>query len=140
MSTREDILARLSIVASGLPGIVTGLRNSNAVADSQCPAIVVFDADEIANEQDPTNRPTRTPRRVLMTPEILIKVVGVPESVGTAMNAILSDLQDAVVADAALIALVKDGEIRYMGCATQLAIGRAMIGEMGVSFSFNYMI
>lgn len=140
MSVREDILARLTVVAAGLPGIATALRNSNATSDTNLPAIIVYDADEVADERDPPSRPTRTPRRVSMTPEILIKVVGVPESIGTAMNEILAELQTAVVADAALIALVKDGEIRYMGCATQLAIGRAMIGEMGVSFSFTYIL
>ena len=140
MSVREDILARLAVVASGVSGIVSGLRNSTANADTQLPAIIVYDADEVADERDPPSRPTRTPRRVSMTPEILIKVVGVPESVGTTMNAILAELQTSVMADATLIDLVKDGEIRYMGCATQLAIGRAMVGEMGVSFSFIYIL
>lgn len=140
MSTREDILARLTIVASGVSGIATALRNSDATADTQLPAIIVYDADEVADERDLASRPTRTPRRVSMTPEILIKVVGVPETVGTTMNSILAELQTAVVTDATLIALVKDGEIRYMGCATQLAIGRAMIGDMGVSFAFHYIL
>lgn len=140
MSTREDILARLTVVASGVSGIVTALRNSTVDSDTKLPAIIVFDADEVADERDPASRPTRTPRRVTMTPELLIKVIAVPETVGTTMNAILAELQTAVVTDATLIDLVKDGEIRYMGCATQLAIGRAMVGEMGVSFSFHYVL
>jgi hypothetical protein len=140
MSKREDILARLAVVTAGLPGIVMAARNSSPVSDSQCPAIVVYDADEQANENDPRSRPSNAPRRVDMTPEILIKVVGTPESVGTEMNAILDALQTAIVTDAILIELTMDGTIRYMGCATQLAVGRAMSGEMGVLFTFTYRL
>jgi hypothetical protein len=32
------------------------------------------------------------------------------------------------------------GEVRYEGCATALARGRSMEGEMGVSFSFTYVL
>ena len=140
MSVREDILARLTAVAAGVSGISAALRNSTAAADTSLPVIIVYDADEQAFERDPPSRPTRTPRRVSMTPEILIKVVGVPETVGTTMNAILAELQTAVVTDATLIELVKDGEIRYLGCATQLTIARAMSGDMGASFGFTYIL
>ena len=139
MSVREDILARLTAVASGITGVATVLRNSEAPADTQLPAIIVYDADEMANERDPPSRPTLTPRRVTMTPQILIKVVGVPETVGTTLNDFLDLVHDTVLTDATLIALVKDGDIRYMGCATQFAIGRAMIAEMGVTFAFTYI-
>ena len=36
--------------------------------------------------------------------------------------------------------LAFDGDIRYEGCATALARGRSMEGEMGVSFSFTYVL
>ena len=140
MSVREDILARLVVVVSGISGVVTVLRNSPAPSDTQLPALIVFDGDEQANDRDPTSRPTRSPRRITMTPEILIKVVTVPETVGTTLNDILEELQIAVTTDAALIDLVKDGEIRYMGCATQLAIARAIIGELGATFAFTYIL
>lgn len=140
MSTREDILARLTVVASGISGVVTVLRNSTASSDTQLPALIVFDGDEVANDRDPTSRPTRSPRRITMTPEILIKVVTVPETVGTTMNDILEELQIAVTTDPTLIDLVKDGEIRYLGCATQLTIARAMSGDMGASFAFTYIL
>ena len=141
MSVREDILARLGVVASNVAGVVTTARNSDGVSDSQCPAIIIYDADEQADEQDPPSRPANAPRRVSMSPEILVKVVSTPESVGSEMNNILAALQRAVMTDATLLALTAEGRgIRYMGCATQLKIARAMSGDMGVSFMFTYYL
>ena len=33
-----------------------------------------------------------------------------------------------------------NGDIRYEGCATALARGRMMEGEMGLSFTFTYVL
>ena len=138
---RELILARLTVTGATVAGVVTCLRNASSIADTQCPAVVIYDADEIADQNDTPSRPVNAPRRVGMQPEILIKVAGVPEAVGAEMNAIRAALVKAILSDATLIAMTADARgIRYDGCATRLALGRSMEGEMGVSFTFNYYL
>ena len=138
---RESILSRLVVTGATVAGVQTCLRNASSISDTQCPALVVYDADEQADDSDPASRPVNAPRRVSLRPEILIKVAGVPEAVGPEMNAIRAALIKAVIADATLVAMTADGRgIRYEGCATRLALGRSMEGEMGVSFTFNYYL
>ena len=64
-----------------------------------------------------------------------------PEALGTAINILRARFVKAVLGDAELSSIVgTNGEIRYEGCATALARGRSMEGEMGVSFSFTYVL
>ena len=104
-------------------------------------AIVILDADEAADDADPTSRPSRAPRRIAMTPEIYILLGARPEELGTAINTLRARLVKTILADAQLAGIVgSNGDIRYEGCATALARGRSMEGEMGVSFSFAYVL
>jgi hypothetical protein len=64
-----------------------------------------------------------------------------PEELGTAINALRAQLVKAILTDTGLLAILgSNGEARYEGCATALARGRSMEGEMGVSFSFAYVL
>ena len=138
---REMILARLLVIAKGIDGIAAAFRNRDEISEKQRPAIVILDADEAADDSDPSGRPSRSPRRVAMTPEIYILLGSKPEDLGTAINALRARLVTAVLTDDQLISLVgSNGDIRYEGCATALARGRSMEGEMGVSFSFAYVL
>jgi hypothetical protein len=138
---RELILARLLEIARGIDGIVSAFRNKDEISEKQRPCIVILDADEAADDADPTSRPKRSPRRVAMTPEIYILLGSKPEDLGTAINALRARLLSAVLTDDQLIGLVgSNGDIRYEGCATALARGRSMEGEMGVSLSFTYVL
>ena len=138
---REMILARLLEIAKGIDGVTAAFRNRDEISEKQRPAIVILDADEAADDADPAQRPSRSPRRVAMTPEIYILLGAKPEDLGTAINRLRARLVSAVLTDEQLIALVgSNGDIRYEGCATALARGRSMEGEMGVSFSFTYVL
>lgn len=138
---REMILVRLLEIAKGLPGIVTSVRNKDEISEKQRPAIVILDADEAADDADPAQRPPRAPRRVAMTPEIYILLGAKPEDIGAAINVLRARFVRAVLTDAQLGSIVgSNGEICYEGCATALARGRSMEGEMGVSFSFAYVL
>lgn len=138
---REMILVRLLEIARGIPGIVTSFRNRDEISERQRPAIVILDADEAADDADPISRPPRSPRRVAMTPEIYILLGAKPEDLGTAINALRVRLVKAVLTDEPLRTIIgSNGEVRYEGCATALARGRSMEGEMGVSFSFTYVL
>lgn len=138
---RELILSRLLEIAKGIPGIVSALRNRDEISEKQRPAIVILDADEAADDADPLSRPSRSPRRVAMTPEIYILLGAKPEDLGTAINILRARFVKAVLTDEPLRTIISsNGEVRYEGCATALARGRSMEGEMGVSFSFAYVL
>ena len=138
---REMILTRLLEIAVGVEGIVAAFRNRDEISEKQRPAIVILDADEAADDADPTTRPSRSPRRVAMTPEIYILLGAKPEELGSVINALRARFVKAVLGDAQLSLIVgSNGDLRYEGCATALARGRSMEGEMGVSFSFTYVL
>jgi hypothetical protein len=138
---REMILARLLEIARSVEGIVAAFRNKDEIGEKQRPAIVILDADEAADDADPASRPSRAPRRIAMTPEIYILLGAKPEDLGTAINVLRARLVKAVLTDTGLLAILgSNGEVRYEGCATALARGRTMEGEMGVSFSFTYVL
>lgn len=140
---REQILVRLVEVADGVSGVVFAGRNVGNIDDEDRPAIVIMDADEAADDSDPTgvSRGTGARRRVALTPEIYILLGDKPENIGTELNAFRAKLIKAVLTDASLQSIVgSNGGIRYEGCATALSRGRSMEGEMGVSFTFSYVL
>ena len=71
---REQILVRLLGIAQALPGIAAAFRNKDEISDRQRPCIVILDADEAADDGDPSGlaRRPNAPRRVGMTPEIYL--------------------------------------------------------------------
>jgi hypothetical protein len=140
---REAILVRLIQIAKTVPGIAAVFRNKDEISDRQRPCIVILDADEAADDGDPSgmSRRPNAPRRVAMTPELYIMLGAKPEHIGTELNAFRAAIIKAVLTDAALASLVgSNGDIRYEGCATALARGRMMEGEMGLSFTFSYVV
>jgi hypothetical protein len=138
---REMILSRLLEIAKGIDGIAAAFRNRDEISEKQRPAIIILDADEAADDADPAQRPSRAPRRIAMAPEIYVLLGAKPEDLGTAINILRARLVKAVLTDSQLGSVVgSNGEIRYEGCATALARGRSMEGEMGVSFSFAYVL
>ncbi len=138
---REMILSRLLEIAGSTQGIVAALRNKDEISEKQRPAIVILDADEAADDADPGSRPARSPRRVAMTPEIYILLGAKPEELGSVIYALRARFVKSVLGDSQLGSIVgTNGDIRYEGCATALARGRSMEGEMGVSFSFTYVL
>ena len=138
---RELLLSRLLTIAQGISGVASAVRNKDEISDKARPAIVILDADEVADDADPSNRPVRSPRRVAMTPEIYLLLGAKPEHVGPEINALRAKFIKAVLTDGELLAIVgSNGDSRYEGCATSLARGRNMEGEMGISFSLTYTL
>lgn len=134
---REDILARLVAIAESIPGVVTVSRNGGQLDDEQRPGIIILDADETAEASDPL----RAPRRITMRPQIYIVLGDVAESIGTAVNAYRAALLKAVLQDAQLQTICgTNGGVQYNGCATALANGRTMEAEIGLDFSFSYIL
>jgi hypothetical protein len=137
---REEILTRINAVLSGIEGVVLVQRNSVDVPESKVPALVLLDGDENPLDEGSfgKGRGPNTPILMQMFPEIYILMIEDPADVGTSMNAMRSKVVDAITNDAQLAALSHNGDIRYGGMQTALALGRSMTGEAGLGFSFVY--
>lgn len=144
MDLREAILARLVEIADAVATdaeLVGVHRNDLDLPDEVLPAIVVLDGDEAADDSDPEGRQPLAPRRVGMTPELYVMYPAKADVVGTRLNSVRTKLIYAILTDATLLALTLNGRsARYDGAASGLARGRTMLGEMGVSFKFTYLM
>ena len=138
---REQILARLVEVAASVPGVALAGRNRVALSETARPAIVVLDADEAADEEDPRGRPANAPQLVVMTPELFVLAGKPAAEIGAELNAFRRRIVRRVLTDPALLGLVRpNGFVRYAGCATALAAGRSMESEMSLSFAIRYVL
>lgn len=137
--TREDILARLLVIAAGLSGVNYTARNLSEKSDRKTPSIIIYDADESPDESLTARKGPRTPMLVTMQPEIAVDAAGTPEAVGTAVNAIRFAFIQAVLNDDVLPGLVgSNGEYHYLGGQSDLGVGRSITGKFFMSFSFTY--
>jgi hypothetical protein len=139
MDRREQILSRLEAILNEMGGFTTVLRNDIQVPESKLPGAVLLDGDELPDEETGKVRPGRGPVVMRMAPEIYVLVQEEPANVGPNLNLTRARMIDRICTDAALLALAKDGDVRYIGMQTGLAIGRSMKGEAGLMFSIAYV-
>lgn len=140
---REPIMQRLFDVLQSI-GVSTR-RNTISINDAELPLIALLEGDEVTDEDDPVNRPTNAPRRVTMTPHVVIATGrgagSPPADIGPGMNALYSEVLRVVLNDAELAALTLDGRgARFIGIETDLALGRVMLGQMAVKFALTYAL
>ncbi|QKC83274.1 hypothetical protein [Mesorhizobium sp. NZP2077] len=143
MDAREAILQRLVAIAQTFKtdGIKTVYRNNMRPPEPNLPAILVLDGDEVAAEDDPNSRGSRGPRRMTMTPQLLIVLPETQKDVGTTLNAWRAKLIRAIATDTDLMALTTNRiGGRLHSTQTSLAWGRSMLGEMGVAFAIPYYL
>lgn len=141
MDRREEILERLLAVAKSVPDIRSATRNHVVESEAKLPAIVLVDGDEQASEGNfGRGRPAVAPVLTWMRPELHILVIAGRAEVGPRLNVLRRRLIRAVLGDETLRQLCANGEMRYEGCATAFADGRALAGEMQVIFAFQYLV
>lgn len=141
MDNREQILTRLLAVAQSVPDIRSATRNHVVESETRLPAIVLVDGDE---ETSPENfgrgRPITAPVLTWMRPELHILIIANRAEVGPKLNLLRRRLIRAVLGDEGLRGLCANGAMRYEGCVTAFANGRALAGEMQVIFAFQYLL
>lgn len=142
MDRREEILSRLAAVCQAIPGIAKSARGLGVLSDNQLPALALHDGHELAEDTDPLIRPNRSPRRIVMTPQLVLLAQAPADEIGALLNGFRAALIKAIVYDADLLALtlLGEGSARYQGCALALAEGRATEGSMTVDFSITYIL
>ena len=141
--TRNDILERLVDIAAGVVGVTYAVRNVMDLTESRMPAVVILEGDEEPSESTDTSRrrKSRSPVAVAMTPEVCIVDTRSSETLGTGLNTIRAALIDAITDDAQLQTLLgNNGSLSYRGLATDLGLGRAMLGRMSLRFSITYIL
>lgn len=143
MSNREPILARLATVLQGVADTLERgefKRNDINVRETH-DTLLLFDGDEsTAQDLQGRDRPRSGPAIVTALPEIYIVLAKDSALVGTALNALYEQIITAIMYDEQLGSLTKDQDgIIYEGSQTALALGRAMVGEMGLNFAFRYV-
>lgn len=138
---REAILARLVVLAATIVPEANVYRNQIDIPEKQRPAMVILDGDEEADQSAyGRRRPANGPVIMAMDPEIFLLLGGDSETVGTRLNEYRALVVKAVLEDASLLALSHEGDIRFRGFTTGLAVGRSMEGEAGFGFTFNYVL
>lgn len=141
---RELIIDRLVGIGNEIPEFGYVARNVVAIDDDQdvtLPAYIVLDGDEGAIDDEPHKRPATVPRRVEMTPLILLAFADKPETLGTDLNTLRALLIKNVLSDGTLRSLVDRFGIRYDGMETpRHESGRLMIGQRFIRFTFTYLL
>ncbi|HET7376496.1 MAG TPA: hypothetical protein VFK30_07300 [Anaerolineae bacterium] len=134
---REDILARLFTVLSGIRNITTVARNIDEMPEGSRPCIVLIDGDEIRSD---TSRGKALQTVVMvMTPRIAIGISSSPDNLGPDINAIRAKVLPAVLGDATLTTILgTNGKITYDGLAGKLSQGSLMASDMELNFSIEY--
>lgn len=142
MDRREAILVRLLAVCQGIAGIATAERGLGVLSDNRLPVLALLDGAEQADDTDPTIRPNRAPRRVIMSPQLVLAASAAPEDIGTTLNGFRALLIPAITTDAELLALtlLGAGGTRYQGCALALDEARDTLGSLTIDFSITYVL
>lgn len=136
---REEVLARLPAIGTAL-GYTTVARNEDNIPGLNRPGWIVLDGDENADDStEGRGRPSNAPEIVRMVVEVILLLGKTASAVGTDLNTRRRAAIVAIKTDSALRSAVSNnGEIRYLGLATEFASGRTMEGEMRLSFQFKY--
>lgn len=139
---REAILARVQQIAISVIGKPESVvRNNSDFSTTPRPVVVILDGDESSKDGEVQNRPANKPRRITMTPTIVILKSGPPSTVGTDANALRAQLIKAIFTDATLLGFVLDGNdrgIEYHGCSPNFTQGEVIEGDVSLNISFTY--
>jgi hypothetical protein len=136
---REAILARLLEIVAGIPNIRWAERNNVDWPDDQLPAVMILDGDEesLTSDIESSRQPDR-PGLVQMTPEITF--VEQANEVGSDLSTLRREVLKLILRDSTILELIAfpTGNLRYLGCQTDLAWGRAKQGMLYVHFAIKY--
>lgn len=138
---REEILARMLVVLDALETATGGaFRNRTEIADGMRPCVVLVDGDEEAEDRD-SNRGGIAPRRVHMTPEVILLAGANADEIGTTLNAIRAEAIYALANDTELTAwTLDDNAVVYEGASTMVDNGRRVEGVLVLRFSLTYVL
>lgn len=130
-TSREQVLNTIHQILQQVPGVTSVMRNDVTVPESRTPALVLIDGDETVEGK----HPGVAPHIARMAPEIYIIASDRPDLAGPKLNEIRMMVIRYISNDPVLRGLLYEGDLRYEGCQTSLALGRSLTGEMGMVIS-----
>jgi hypothetical protein len=146
---REDIIARLFIIAQSVTGVTTTVRNRALMQNEQRPAQVLLDGDEVPVLTSQTQRlkamqSLMWPQLMELRPQLFylpqekrVKNIGI----GQEANAWRIQFLEKLWGSVELAELIgSNGSIVYNGCETDLKSGSAMSGEIRLDFIVTYFL
>lgn len=140
MDKREAILARLTAVCAGLPGIVSAARNVLDVPSLARPAFVVQDGSEELQDSPITNNRSGVGRFELNA-QCWLLIRGGANDVGPLMSLFRARLLSAITNDSTLRNLTGTvGGIRYDGCTVSEPTPETKEPRMDLNFTFVYTL
>ena len=140
---REQVLAQLVVLLGQIAGITLAARNLDEITEVGAGQVlaVLYDGDELAHD-NPRARGS-SGNVIYMTPEIIISLGEVPETVGTTTNEWRAKLIKKILFDPILptiCGMSPHGAVRYMGCSTSLHPGRAAQVMLTAHFEIGYSL
>jgi hypothetical protein len=146
MSKREDVLARVFEVLSGIAGFQSKFRNRGFADQDARPIVILMDGDEKVNSQiaDRPGRVKMSPVVMVMSPQVFIILKNRQpqnENTGQDLNAYRKLIIEALANDTTLLSLIGlNGDIFYTGCETDLKSGAAVEGQMRLDFTISCVL
>lgn len=142
---REEILSRLLEIISDVPGVVSAVRNREAVSGDKRPAVIMHDAAEESAGLE--NRPRgNTKDIIVLSPQIYILMGAPATDIGTLINGMRRILIPLILADATLrdlcatpVGANRGGDIRYSGCGLDTTTGETREARLELKFEFDYV-
>lgn len=141
VDVREEILARLILVAASVTGIISTERNRLDVPGLRRPAIILHDGSEELIDVPPKERQSRIARMTLTPGLVIFARTDDATPAGPLLSAYRSKLVKGVLSDQTLLGLVgTNGAINYHGCLMQPPMPDSREPRMDVTFLFNYVL
>lgn len=112
---REQILARLFVIGSGIHDWSLTGRNLPAIPPDGLPGFVIWDGPQNRLESE-TRRPAYAmlPFQVEIAPTLAIAFQGEQEIIGAGANALHDELVHAVLSDTDLYSLIDNKQVKYV--------------------------
>ncbi len=136
---REDIMAQLLILLGQMSGMELVARNLDEIPDTKMDSIVLYDGDEVAD--DNPRAVGGKPNIVRASPQIIISLGDVPENIGTRKNERLTEVKRLILLDDTLQTLCGEFQTcgaHYAGAETSLKKGRTTTVELSINFIISY--
>lgn len=143
LTLREQILARLFEVVSGIKDVEAGYRFPRKVDDIDLPVVIMLDGGEERLDDEP-HATGRAVVPMVMLPAVQLYFTTTQEELSTEANAWLAKLQKAVLFDTAadgLLALCRGVPLygpHYIESSANMYDGKAKVGELNVGFAIRY--
>lgn len=138
---REEILDRLRVIGSEVPGILDSIRNTETISGTARPVVVVHDASEDTSGLAQRNARFFPKDLIQMTPQTFILLGARRLIVGTKVNELRRQFIQLVWTDSQLKALCgTNGDIRYTGCGLDTSEGETREARLQLNFEFTYVL